>query len=114
IAINKAVSITRQIAASKASALVHIGATAFMGIQAQDGPTGVLVGGVIPGSPAEAARLAGGDVITAIAGPPIADPAGLRAILCGRPPGDTITITHRDAAGAPQTATLTLTDGPPV
>src|SRR5262249_7389637 len=35
IAINKAVSITRQIAASKASALVHIGATAFMGIQAQ-------------------------------------------------------------------------------
>jgi len=114
IAINKAVSITKQIAASKASSLVHIGATAFMGIQAQDGPTGVLVGGVIPGSPAEAAGLQGGDVITSIDGTAIANSAGLRAVLFGHHPGDSITIAYTDNAGAPRTTTLTLTDGPPV
>ena len=58
IAINKAVSITKLIAASRASQLVHIGATGFIGIEAKDGPNGVLVGGVFPGSPAETAGLA--------------------------------------------------------
>ena len=114
IAINKAVSISRQIAASKASPLVHIGATAFMGVQAQDGPTGVLVGGVIPGSPAEAAGLQAGDVITSIDGTTIANSAGLRALLFGHHPGDSITIAYTDTAGASQTTTVTLADGPPV
>jgi|tagenome__1003787_1003787.scaffolds.fasta_scaffold20932437_2 S1-C subfamily serine protease len=114
IAINKAVSITKQIATSRASQLVHIGATAFIGIQAQDGPNGVLVGGVIPGSPAEAAGLAAGDVITSIDNVTITDAADLRAVLFGHHPDDAITISYTDAAGTPATATLTLADGPPV
>jgi S1-C subfamily serine protease len=114
IAINKAVSITKLIKASKASQLVHIGATAFVGIQAQDGSNGVLVGGVFPGSPAENGGLAAGDVITAIDGTSITDSLGLRAVLFRHHPGDSITVSYTDTTGAPQTTTLTLADGPPV
>ena len=114
IAINKAVSITKLIAASRASQLVHIGATAFIGIEAQDGPNGVLVGGVLPGSPAEAAGLAAGDVITSIDGTTVTDSADLRAILFARHPDDSVTIAYTDANGNPATATVTLADGPPV
>ena len=114
IAINRALSITKQIAASRASQLVHIGATAFIGIEAQDAPNGVLVGGVFPGSPAETAGLAAGDVITSIDGATVTDSAGLRSVLFGHHPGDAITIAYTDAAGNPATATVTLSDGPPV
>jgi S1-C subfamily serine protease len=114
IAINKALTIRKEIAAQKASALVHIGATAFIGIQAQDGPNGVLVAGTLPNSPAEAAGLVGGDVITAIDTTTITDSAGLRAFLFGRHPGDAITIAYTDSAGNPATVTITLAEGPPV
>ena len=114
IAINKAVSITKLIAASRASQLVHIGATAFIGIEAQDGPNGVLVGGVLPGSPAEAAGLAAGDVITSIDGTTVTDSADLRAILFAHHPDDSVTIAYTDANGNPATARVTLADGPPV
>ena len=114
IAINKAVSITRQITASRASQLVHIGATAFIGIEAQDGPSGVLVGGIIPGSPAEAAGLEAGDVITSIDGAKVTNSADLRAVLFGHHPDDSITIAYTDRTGTPATATVTLADGPPV
>jgi S1-C subfamily serine protease len=114
VAINKALTITKQIATSRASQLVHIGATAFIGIEAQDGPKGVLVGGVFPGSPAETAGLAAGDVITSIDGTTLTDSASLRTVLFGHHPGDSITIAYTDAAGNPGTATVTLADGPPV
>lgn len=114
VAINKALAITKQIAVSRASQLVHIGATAFIGIEAQDGPNGVLVGGVIPGSPAEAVGLAAGDVLTAIDGTTVTNSVDLRAVLFGHHPGDSITIAYTDADGNPATATVTLADGPPV
>jgi S1-C subfamily serine protease len=114
IAINKAMAITKQIVASRASQLVHIGATAFVGIEAQDGPNGVLVGGILPSSPAEAAGLQQGDVITAIDGTTITGSADLRAFLFLHHPGDSITVSYTDTAGNPATVTLTLADGPPV
>ena len=67
-----------------------------------------------PGSPAETAGLANGDVITAMDGTPVTDSADLRTILFGHHPGDSITLTYTDLAGNPATASVTLADGPPV
>src|SRR5919204_1441470 len=69
IPINRAVAIAKQIEAGRASANVHIGATAFLGVQVEaggaDAPVaGVLVDTVVSGSPADKAGLVAGDVIT--------------------------------------------------
>jgi S1-C subfamily serine protease len=45
IAIKKAVSIARQIESGRSSATVHIGATAFLGVELSPGPQGGLPGG---------------------------------------------------------------------
>lgn len=52
-------------------------------------PAGVLVNGLYPGSPAERAGLRVGDVITAIDGHPVADPAELRYRIVTAPVGGT-------------------------
>jgi S1-C subfamily serine protease len=77
-----------------------------MGLPA--GQTGVLVGQVVPGSPAEEAGLlgssvpaeidgqellVGGDIIVAIEGLPLANMQSLQQILSQAAPGDEITLT---------------------
>jgi S1-C subfamily serine protease len=113
VAINHALTITRQIEALRASPLVHIGETAFVGIGIDDSSGRVAVASVFPGSPAEAAGLAAGDVITSIDGTPISSRAGLRKILFGHHPGDQITVGYTDTAGNALTVTITLGTGPP-
>ena len=86
IPIAKATSIARLIIAGKASTRVHIGATAFLGVQVQ----GTTVVGVVPGGPAAAAGLEPGDVITAIDGTAIAASGDIARPSCsptgrGRP-----------------------------
>src|SRR5262249_46784674 len=60
IAINHALTVAKQIAAMQASTLVHIGPTAFIGLNVQNGTGGIAVGGIVAGSPAESAGLAAG------------------------------------------------------
>jgi serine protease Do len=68
---------------------------------AQDLPvdSGALIGttdgsgqAIFPGSPAEAAGLQGGDIITAIDGEPITAETELSMLILTRAPGDTITL----------------------
>ena len=72
IPINTALSIARQIEAGHASSTVHIGATAFIGLQIASQQSsyyqGVVLGGAQAGTPAAAAGLAQGDVVTALDG----------------------------------------------
>jgi S1-C subfamily serine protease len=116
IPISKALSVAKLIKAGKASTRIHVGATAFLGIQVQpagDFSNGVVIAGIVPGGPAEAAGLAPGDVITAIDGNTLTSPTGLTSYLLTKKPGATVTVTFVDQTGLSKTANVTLASGPP-
>ncbi|HEY8028064.1 MAG TPA: trypsin-like peptidase domain-containing protein [Gaiellaceae bacterium] len=117
IPINRAVSIAKQIAAGHGSAQVHIGSTAFLGVQAQPAGAsdtgGVLVGGVVSSGPVAQAGVVAGDVLTALNGRGIASPTKLVSALLVHHPGDKVTLRWSDASGEMHTATITLASGPP-
>ena len=60
-----------------------------------DGGLGALIRDVSPDSPAEAARLADGDIVIAVDGATIEGVAGLIAAVRDLEPGDTTVITVR-------------------
>jgi len=74
---------------------------------------GALVDGTVCGSPAAAAGIIGGSVITAVNGTPVTSPDGLTSILARFRPGTTIKVTWTSPAGQQATSTLHLTAGPP-
>jgi S1-C subfamily serine protease len=114
IPIGKALSVARQIVAGHASSRVHVGATAFLGIQVQSGDSGgVALAGVIPGGPAASAGLEAGDVITSIDGHAVTTPSSLTSYLLTKKPGASVTIGYMDSFGAGQTVTVKLASGPP-
>ena len=114
IPISRALSVANQIVAGHATARVHIGATAFLGIQVQGGGAGgLVVAGVVPGGPAESAGLEAGDVITSIDGRAITTPGSLTSYLLTKKPGARVTVGYIDPTGRSLTATLTLASGPP-
>ena len=119
IPINHALLIAKQITGGHASATVHIGPTAFLGIQtaasasSYGGVRGAAVAGVVAGSPAARAGLQGGDVITMSNGRSVGSPSALVKLLLQRHPGDRITVTWIDAYGTRHSASTKLTSGPP-
>ncbi len=116
IPINTALSIARQIEAGQASSTVHIGATAFIGLQIASQQSsyyqGVVLGGAQAGTPAAAAGLAQGDVVTALDGKPVSSGTQIQQILVGKHPGDKVSIAWTDTSGQSHTANITLTNGP--
>jgi S1-C subfamily serine protease len=106
------------IAAGQASATVHIGATAWLGVgvgstdPAAAGTSGAAIVQVVPGSPAESLGLAPGDVITSLNGAPVAGATDLTALLDRHHPGDTVTLGWSDNYGQSQSARLALGTGP--
>ncbi len=121
IPINTAVSIAQEIESGKSSSSVHIGATAFLGVEvattsgydgSQSAVSGAPVAGAVSGSPAAALGLSSGDTITSVAGHNISSPTGLRDVLNEFHPGQKVSITWVDASGASHTATVDLASGP--
>jgi S1-C subfamily serine protease len=115
IPIDTATSIAKQIEAATGSSTVHIGATAFMGIEiaGTSGQTaGVELAGAQPGTPAAKAGLTQGDVITAINGTPVTTGTQISQGLISLHPGDKISVTWTDTSGQSHTTTLTLGTGP--
>ena len=116
IPINKAVAIVEQIHSGNDSATIHIGGTAFLGVEATTdsyGGTGAAITTVMPGSPAEAAGLVAGDLITSVGGHTISSPDELSAIVMTQKPGASISAVYLDQGGATQSADVTLASGPP-
>jgi S1-C subfamily serine protease len=74
--------------------------------------SGATVEGTLSGSPAAAAGLAAGDVITSVAGQTVTSPTQISSILSSDHPGDKVTVTWTDTSGTTQTATITLASGP--
>jgi S1-C subfamily serine protease len=76
--------------------------------------SGALVDGVICGSPAAAAGMTSGAVITAVNGKTVGTPDQLMSVLATFRPGDTVTITWMNLNGQTTTSTLHLAAGPPL
>ena len=121
IPINEAVSIAQEIESGKSSSSVHIGATAFLGVEvasttgsdgSQSALSGAAVAGVVSGSPAAAVGLSMGDTITSVAGHTVSSSTSLRHVLDGFHPGQKVSVTWEDASGASHTATVDLASGP--
>jgi len=124
IPINTALSIANQIESGHASATVHIGTTAFLGVEiaptgqqgsgsfGSSGSSGVQIAGVQSGTPAANAGLSQGDVITSVAGQSVNSGTDIQQVLASHHPGDKVSISWTDAYGQSHTATVTLAAGP--
>jgi S1-C subfamily serine protease len=129
IPINHAVTIVDQIAAGHASATVHIGLGGFIGVQVGDASnsndwtcvqqggfgaytppvrTGALVCLVNSNTPAAAAGLTGGDVITSVNGQSVGSSAALTNLIASDHPGDQLAISYVDPNGGRHNTTIIL------
>jgi S1-C subfamily serine protease len=116
IPINRALALASQITSGNGSASVHIGATAFLGVEVA-GTTGQSVAGaelagVQPSTPAAQAGLAAGDVITSVGGRSVTSSATLRTALINYHPGGHVSVSWTDQAGQQHTTQVTLGTGP--
>jgi len=125
IPINQAVTVAKQIEAGKSSSVVHVGPTAFLGVEISassaggfggigGGATasGATVAGVASGSPAEQAGLANGDVITSVGGKTVTSPTDLSNDIGAHAPGDSVEVQWTDSSGQQHSAQVTLASGP--
>jgi S1-C subfamily serine protease len=131
IPIEDALAIVQQIRNGDESGGVTLGAPAFLGVGLATTTTrtgvatrpgtsssrnavvrGVTIAGVYAGTPAADAGLAAGDTITAIDGTETADSTALSAALAAHAPGDRVTVSWTDAAGAAHSAEVVLIAGP--
>ena len=82
-----------------------------LGVQLSNDATksgGAAIAEVVEGSPAAAAGLPSGAVITKIDGQAIDGPEALVAAVRSKAPGDNVSVTYLDASGAAQTTQVTL------
>ncbi len=115
IPIAQATSVAQQIESGQASATIHLGLPAFIGVvisPAATGRPGALVTEVRPGSPAARAGMAAGDTITSVGGEPVSTSTDLSALIKSHHPGDKVTFAWSDQGGSTHTASLTLVSGP--
>ncbi len=126
IPINSALSIARKIEAGQGSAAVHIGPTAFLGVEVRPSGSNVFGGGsgsgsaqgaliadVVSGGPADQAGLQGGDVITSLDGHNVTTPSSLTSVMLGERPGASVQVQYVDNSGQSHSTTVKLASGPP-
>ena len=119
IPINQALAIAKQIERGVSTSTVHVGPTAFLGVELTQssrnaGTTkGAVIAGVLPDSAASGTGLKAGDAIVSLAGRPVASAAELRSAVASHRPGDRVQVVWVDTSGARHTATATLKAGPP-
>jgi S1-C subfamily serine protease len=116
IPINNAMSIVKQIESGDGSESVHIGGTAFLGVESTANSysgSGAVISAVVPGSAAEAAGLSPGDLILSVGGHTISSPDELSQVVLTHKPGASVSAVYLDQSGATQTTNLTLESGPP-
>jgi S1-C subfamily serine protease len=115
IAIDAVKRIAAQIRAGAASNTIHLGPTAFIGVEIDSeskGPAGAAVSGTVPGTAAANAGLDAGDVITALGTRSITSSNALTEALVPCRPGQRVTLTWLDPAGVGHSAVITLGTGP--
>jgi len=108
-------------AAGRASAAVHLGPTAFLGVQVMPfgiqvpghpDVAGFVVTGTTPGTAAARVGLVPGDVITSIGGHAVTSGMSLPPVMDAYHPGDTARLSWVDRAGQVHAASVVFTAGP--
>jgi S1-C subfamily serine protease len=122
IPINQAADTARKIETGSASATIHIGPTAFLGVEvvkpgtlpgfAQTG-AGAQIYQVVAGGPADQAGLQAGDTITSLDGHAVATPDALTRVMLQEQPGRSVQVQYLDTSGQQQSTSLKLASGPP-
>jgi S1-C subfamily serine protease len=131
IPIDEASTTAAQIVGGRASSSVHVGPSAFLGVQlgspglggyglggfgasgSSSSGSGVDIGGVLTGEPAAKAGLGAGDVITSLDGRQVGTASELSNLMLAHHPGDTVKLGWTTAAGQPHTSSIQLASGPP-
>lgn len=113
IPIRQALALARRIEGGKSSATVHVGPTAFLGVELENGVGGAKIAKVLAHQPAAAAGLVAGDVITSLNGATISSPTDVRHAVVSLVPGKAVPIGWTDTSNTAQTGTITPTSGPP-
>jgi len=113
IPIRQALQLARRIESGRPNSIVHIGPTAFLGVQLDDVAGGARIVRLVPGKPAAAAGLAIGDVITSLDGATISSSADVRRVVLSLVPDKAVPIGWADTSGTARTGTITPESGPP-
>jgi S1-C subfamily serine protease len=113
IPLKQALQIVRRIESGKSNSVVHVGPTAFLGVNLEDAPGGARVFSVLQGKPADLAGLTKGDVITSLNGTTITSRADVRQTVLSLVPSKAVSIGWKDTNGTAHTGTITPTSGPP-
>ena len=122
IPISRAIATAEKIDSSQGRTTIHIGSTAFVGVQVAPktgqgtpgGSTsrGAAVEGVVQGGPAASAGLQAGDTIVSVNGKAVTSASSLRNNLVIYHPGDQVTVKWVSQDGQTHSAQLTLASGP--
>jgi S1-C subfamily serine protease len=122
IPIATATTAASEVLAGSSSSSVHVGPTAFLGIEVTTASSGgygsypgsgVPVAGVFADSPAADAGLVAGDVVTNVGGYTVTSQNALQEVMTtDLRPGQVVIVRYTDGAGLQQAVTLTLASGP--
>jgi S1-C subfamily serine protease len=124
IPIDTALSLAKSIENGDATSSIHIGETAFLGVevsasnsvdgyQAPSGTTGAVIQQVLSGTPASSSSLVAGDVITSLNGQTVTSPSNLSTMIQGLKPGASVEVGYTTQSGVAGTLNLALASGPP-
>jgi S1-C subfamily serine protease len=122
IPVDDAMAIVKQIQSGQGTDEIHIGGhRALLGIVVEDaaGSLAPVSSGALvtappqPGSAAESAGIAEGDVVVALDGKPITDKRALHLALIKYQPRQEVSVEWVDSQGQRHTATVELGEGPP-
>jgi len=118
IPIDTALRIATAIENGQSSSSIHVGSTAYLGVEFQStsnstGSKGVTVATVVPGGPSSKAGLVSGDVITSVNGSAITSGSSLQKVMLTLNSGQTVKVGFLDGGGTSHTVSVTLGSGPP-
>lgn len=97
----------REVRASEAAQMPSPALDAYLGVVPAEAARGVSVSRVMPGSPAEAAGLEAGDLVTSVGGTPVIGIAGFDHALARLRPGNRVDVAY-SRAGRPARTFATL------